>query len=359
MRAPPPLALLAALASLLDLFGTRLWVRVLSNREVSGLTHGVLIDLKRGGDFVRNLAAVAGLIALALALTEMIQPRAHGGLKQRVGIAGFAGIFLPTAFLATVLPAPRTTPVVVLFAAGAANLLAVVLGISSLRWPGPRVRRVALAGVAATAFFAFTSTVILLIGRITLWSAGYPLGVALRRVGEITWLLSLLGFAWAFRPRGLPRARWVPAAIGGGAVAIAALAAFVSARRHLEPEAHAQLLYGALHADLLVGVPWVYAAVVATAAGVGVAGALAPEPSDRQGAAGLLLLLSAGFAPTTPATLLMMVLGVTLVGRASVARSTLAHLRGRAQELKELQRELDDAEVAPADQDPGPGAEAP
>ncbi len=357
MRAAPPLAFLAAVASLTDLLGTRLWVRVLTNREVSGLTHGALVELKRGGDFVRNLVGVASLLALALALSEMIQPRAHSGFKQRVGLAGFAGIFLPTVFLATVLPAPRTTPVVVLFAAGAANLLAVFLGVSLLPWSGPRLRRLALACVAATAFFAFTSTVLLLVARITLWSAGYPVGVALRHVGEATWLLSLLCFAWVFRPRGLTAARRTFVILGGGVAAASSVAVFVSARHSLEPEAYAQLLYGGIHADLFIGAPWLYAGIVSVGVGASFAGAFAPEASLRQGAAGLALLLSAGFAPTTPVTLLMMVLGVTLVHRASAAQSTLAFFRGRAQELDELRRELDD-DLGLSHTDKEPSAEA-
>ncbi len=345
MRRTPPLALLAAVASLIDLLGTRLWLRVLTNRELSGLTHGALIELKRGGDFVRNLAGVAGLIALALALSEMIHPRGHGGLLQRVGIAGFAGVFLPTTFLATVLPAPRTTPVVVLFAAGAANLLVVLLTLATLRWKGALRRRMALASLAVAAFFAFTSTVLLLVARVALWSEGYPVGVALRRVGEGAWLLALLALAWLYGPWALRGVWRVVAALGGLAVAGAAFTILTAARRNLEPEPYEELLYGALHGDLFSGLPWVYAAVVAVAAGAALSGAFAPDGPARQGAAGLMLVLAAGFNPTTPVTLLMMVLGVTLLSRAAVVQSALTALGDRAREVDELRRELSDAGV--------------
>jgi uncharacterized membrane protein (Fun14 family) len=52
---------------------------------------------------------------------------------------------------------------------------------------------------------------------------------------------------------------------------------------------------------------------------VTVAAMLSKDPVDRQMGAALLLLLSAGYAPRSPSTLIITVLGVALLSRAGIA----------------------------------------
>ncbi|MEM9068522.1 MAG: hypothetical protein AAGE52_08445 [Myxococcota bacterium] len=343
MRAAPVLAGMATAAGVVDLLWTRLWVRVLSDRQISGLSIADLVELKRGGDLIRNIVGIAGLVALGVALTQFIQPRPSVPLMQRIGLAGFAGVFLPTVLLAIILPADRTTALVVLFASGAANILAVLLSVASFQRGIALRARFALVSIALTAFFAFASTVILLVGRITLWELGYPLGMLLRQIGEAAYLAALVLLAFSCWPRDRKGAALALPGTFGVIAAASTFGVFVLAYLPLEDETFGGLLYGAMHADLFAeSAPLSYAVVMSIAFGAAAMGLFSREPAVRQGSLGTMLLAAAGFGPTTPLTLLLLVLAVALVARSIVSQVELHAQKASERELKAMREEFDD-----------------
>ena len=87
-----------------------------------------------------------------------------------------------------------------------------------------------------------------------------------------------------------------------------------------------------------------YTVPLALGGGVGAALLLSSDPTDRQLGSGVLLMLAAGYAPKSPAPLLMMVLGLALVGRSAMAHGFAALTRPTAEmhaELRALDRSLD------------------
>jgi len=346
MEAMPALGWLAVGAALFDQLGNRLLLRILGEREFSGLEHGTLITLGQLGDMLRNVAAVAGMITLGIALSEFIRPRPFITTRRRLGLAGFAGVFLPTILLATLLPTRRTTGEVVLFAAGAANVLAALLGACAMQWRGPRLLRLAIGAAVLMSFFAFGSLVVLLVGKATLWSGAYPLGMALRRAGEVAFVLATVTMGLSAWPRRRPRSIQLAMAVVGALVALLPLLLISRFQPQVEPEVFQSVLYGALHFELLLeSAPFVYVGAVTFALGLGVAGLAAATKARRQLAGATLLLLASGYAPTTPVTLLMLVLGVVLATRALVAASAQLALDESQRDFEKLSQELDDASV--------------
>ena len=342
LRAAPALAWLAALAAVIDAVGTRLLLRLANDRELLDVGHQTLLQLKRLGDMSRNLAGIAGLIALGFALMDLIQPRPFVPLYQRIGFAGFAGVFLPTILLATLLPAERTTILVVLVAAGAANMLVLALSLSALRWKAPWGLRIGMGMIGAAAFFAFISLTTLIIGRLTLWEPAYPLGTTLRHIGEAFYVPAVISLSVDAFPRELKGARkW--AAVGAGVfVGVVIGTAYALPPAVLTPERQAELLYGATHASLFTDtVPYVYAAAFGSASALCAAAVLSEDSSTQQIALGTLLVLGGGYAPSTPVTLLMLVLGVTLLARSVVAKSVIQWRAQTDSELQDLAREMD------------------
>ena len=348
-RAAPALAWLATLAAVVDAVGTRLLLRLANDPELLDVSHQTLLLLKRLGDMSRNLAGIAGLIALGLALMELIQPRTYVPLYQRIGFAGFAGVFLPTILLATILPAERTTVLVVLVAAGAANMLVLALSLSALRWKAPWGLRVGMGLTGAAAFFAFISLTTLIIGRLTLWEAAYPLGTTLRHIGEAFFVPAVIALSVGAFPRELRGVRRGSSVAIGVAVGVVVGTAYALPPAVLTPERWAELLYGATHASLFTdSVPYVYAIGFGSAAALCASAVLSDDSSTRQVALGTFLVLGGGYAPSTPVTLLMLVLGVTLLARSVVAKSVIQWRARTDSELQDLARDMDaemDAEM--------------
>lgn len=327
---------------MLDAVGTRLLLRLANDPELIDVSHQTLLQLKRFGDMSRNLAGIAGLIALGLALMELIQPRPFVPLYQRIGFAGFAGVFLPTILLATLLPAERTTVLVVLVAAGAANMLVLALTLSALRWKAPWGLRIGMGMTGAAAFFAFISLTTLIVGRLTLWEAAYPLGTTLRHIGEAFFVPAIVALSIDAFPRELRGARrWGALAIGV-AVGVVVGTAFALPPAVLTPERQSELLYGASHASLFTdSIPYIYAVGFGAASALAAASALSKDSSTQQIALGTFLVLGGGYAPSTPVTLLMLVLGVTLLARSVVAKSVIQWRADTDSELQDLAREMD------------------
>ncbi len=347
LRVLPTLAGLALVCAQLDLLGRRLVVRVVGDRDFASLSHDFLVDLGRATHFVRNLAAFAGMIALVSALIGFLHRRAPVPTPQRVGLAGFAGVFVPTIFLSTVLPVERTTPIVVLVACGASAFLAILFALGALRWSGPGLLRAAVGTLALAAFLGFASTVFLVLARLSLWDTGYQLGMWLRRVGEAGWLLTLVGCGLIAWPA--DRSRRVQVGAGLAVFVLATLGSFLLGAlwRRASAELYADLIYGATHLELgLQMLPVAYPSVVAIVLPIGVVGLISRDTARRFAGAALLFLGAAGFSPTTPLTLLFQSLGVVLVARGLVGEVMAS--TPSLPSLRALEAELDaELDVAP------------
>lgn len=310
----PLLGMLAVVGALLDLAINRFAVRTLGGV----LEHPTLVTLSRWGELPRNLAAVCGLVALTLALLSVLRTPEHAPVRRRLSIAGFAGIFLPTTALATLLPAERTSTQIVLFGTGAANVLAVLLGLTAARRTAPAGIRAGLALVAVSAFFAFVSLVVSLLQPLPHSAMGVTVAMTMRRIGEVTFLLAPLAIGASVLPRAATlRAR---IALGAGVLAFGAtLALGWWGLAELRGD-FAVVLYGAARVELLLEqAPMAYVLLFAAAIGIGTAALASGDAAHRQAGAGVLLLVAAGFAARSPGRLLMLVLAVALLARACIA----------------------------------------
>ncbi len=319
MAKVPVLAGIAAAAALIELIGARFALRIEGSREFAELSHQQLLELDTWAAFARNLTAVAALVALGASLADWIRPRPFLSMGLRIGIAAIAGVLLPTLVLSTMLPIERTTTVVVLVATGSAHLLAVLFGVGAIPWRAPRLPRLGVTGIIGASFFAFTATVVLVIGAQTLWQHAHPIGMAMRRTGEVSFLVTVPLLALS----GVPIRGWRRIGIAVGAfVAACAVAAVSRGATVLEPEAWGDVLYGATHFELLLdGASYLYVAWLGLAIFAGIAALFAENPRDQQKGLAALLLTAGGFAPTTPGTLIPMILGVSLACRSLIAHA--------------------------------------
>lgn len=320
MAKVPALAGIAAAAAVVELVGARFSLRIEGSREFTEFSHQQLLELDTWATFARNLSAVAALVALAVTLADWIKPRPFLSMGLRIGIAAIAGVLLPTLVLSTMLPVERTTTVVVLVATGSAHLLAVLFGAGAIPWRAPRLPRLGVTGIIGASFFAFAATVVLVIGAQTLRQHAHPIGMAMRRTGEVSFLVTVPLLALS----GVPIRGWRRIGIAVGAlVASLSVAAVARGATVLEPESWGDVLYGATHFELLLGgASYLYVAWLGLAIFAGVAALFAENPRDQQKGLAALLLTAGGFAPTTPGTLIPMILGVSLACRSLIAHAS-------------------------------------
>lgn len=310
----PLLAYLAAAAAIVDLVVNRWWIRSLDQESSRDLQ----FDLQLWGSLPRNLAAIAGVVALAAALITFVRLPGYAPIRRRLSLAAFAGIFLPTVTLATMLPREYTSVQLVVFGIGAGNVLAILAALTSLRRPGPVGLRVALAIASVS---SLTAMLALLFGLMEGYSEIVALGVLLlRRACEALWLAIPFVVAVSILPRIEEMRARERLALGGGAVAAMFAAAALTSAAIALREDFAIVLYGAFRVEWALDVwPLVYLVPIGVYAGVAATALLARSPATRQVGAALLLLLCAGQAPRAPGRLLAMVLGVTILARAAIA----------------------------------------
>ena len=311
----PLMGTVAALAAFIDLALNRLAIRSLGE----SFPRHVMLELSRLGELPQNFAAVAGIVAVTLALGAFLRSSRAMPVRLRLGIAAFAGIFLPTIVLATVLPPNRTSDHMVLFATGAGLILTTLINTAAIRNAAPTGVRIASGAAAAAAALAFLGLLGSLVRPFAHWSFGLEILRAMRAGGEFAYfavfVAALAGLAQSpHRPR---------ASRGGIAAAIlasaAALAALVVCRSELGGELDT-VLYGALRVELFLdGHNVVYVVLLALTVGAAIVPVINPVGIHRQLGVALLLWLSAGFAPRTPGRLLMFVLAATLLCRCALA----------------------------------------
>lgn len=292
----------------------------------------------------RNLAAVSGLVAVTFSLLAYLRLPGFAPIGRRLAVAAFSGIFVPSIVVATVLPYAALRQRLVLFGLAAANVLVTLLGMTAVRYRPGRALRLAVAGATLSSLFTLS---VVGFGQLVNAPAEGPWApvagavlrhptvaqhvlLTLRHLGELCWIVSVFGAAGAAMASGdAPddrHRRWI--GVGLGAV----IAAAILVGQHAVDHRYRLVLFGSFRLGLLVDQLWrgvdlphasralaIYAFPLGAGLGTGLVALTRRNASARQLGAGLLVWLAAGFGPHTPIQLLYMVLGATLITRASQA----------------------------------------
>ena len=310
----PPLGWLAGLAALAELVVARVLVKM-----GHGLWPGeALLHVDRVGRFARNLSVLSALVALGFCLVALSSRRSGLPLSGRAGIAGFGWLLIPIVTLMTFLPLESTRVQLVLVLAALAHAQVLLLVLAGLHWRSTMPALAAQVLMLVAAFSGIVSMAISVIGGREYWANTERLSNAFRWSGELAYLAVpvAIGFAVAI-PWRTARGK---ATIASSVLAAGSVATAMALLQRATGNDFPMVVYGALRLDLL---PDAYALLYAIPLGIGaavtVAAVLSKDPRRRQMGAALLLLLSAGYAPRTPGTLIIMVLGVALLARAAIS----------------------------------------
>jgi hypothetical protein len=305
---------MAGAAALADLVINR--VLILLGHDV--WSNEALVRLDSWGSFARNLSVVSGLVALAFCLMSLSSRKSGLPLSARAGITSFGWVLIPIVTLMTFLPRAWTGVQLVLVVAGLAHALILLLILAGIHWRSTRPVGVALALTLVAGFSGIVSMVVSMVGERTHWEHTERLSNAFRWSGELAYLAVPIAIGFAIS---IP---WREAR-GKAALALSGLAAaFVAVGMAVWKDAVGRdlpdLLYGAVRLEFLPDDDFIlYAIPLGAGWAVTVAAMMSNDSVRRQMGAALLLLLSAGYAPRTPSTLLMTVLGVALLARAGLA----------------------------------------
>ena len=303
--------------------GAAAFIDLILNRVLILLGHetwstDALVRLDTWGGFARNLSVVSGLVALGFCLASLSSPKSGLPFSARGGIASFGWLLVPIVTLMTFLPRAWTRPELVIVVAGLAHAAILLLVLAGMHWQSTRPVAVALVLTLVAALSGVFSTVVNLVGERTYWEHSERLSNAFRWSGELAYLAvplaigSAISIPWR-ELRG--KTTIAVAAVAAGGVAAGMIVWKQAVGRDLP-----DLLYGALRLDFLPDRDFIlYAIPLSVGAAVTVAAIMSKDAVRRQLGAGLLLLLSAGYAPRTPSALLMTVLGVALLARAAIA----------------------------------------
>ncbi len=351
LAASPILGVLAGLAAIVDLLFNHGIVRSLTDV----LDHPAHLTLSNLGGLSRNLAAVAGFVALAVALTQFLSAPRKGRITRGMGLAGFGGIFLPIVAVATILPpeflARRWTYLIV-FAVGAGNVLTILISTTGARRPGPLGLRLATALLVMGSLLSFTAIVLGRLPAIAHTGFGASTLVLMGRLGEAAWLSIPLAAASTIvpRPGKASGVRTNVAFAVGVASTLLVLAGGLWAHSVLGAD-FGTVVYGITGGELFIETaPSLYVLVLALGVGIGFSALATGNATVVQAGAGVLLILAGGFTPAAPLRLLTLVLGACLLTRASIclgergilARHAAEHEKERAS-FAELDRSLSDA----------------
>ncbi len=325
----PLLGSVAAVAAFLDLGWNRFALRLIDPDA-----RDLWIPLVGPGRFLRNVGAIAGLVAACLALASLVRnpptsehPERRGEslapyrrFMARLSIVAVAGLYLPGVAVSLVLPRERLPNLVVALALLSGNALVALLGsyVIPYRRVGPAWPAL-MAGI--TAILAMTG---LLVAQLRQVIPGVgALGALARHGGELAWLLTPLVLV-------LDRDVRARARHHRGHLAVAILAGVVV----LSGAVWGQLALGSTSARIAYGafrlasLPAEATALYGVPLSMSVALAVLhlESPERRQIAWALLLWIAAGLAPRTPSGILYEVVAALLFARAAQS----AHPDGRA-----------------------------
>jgi hypothetical protein len=321
----PPLALLAAVAALVHLGTFRVLLPVLASKQ-----HALPPMLLDSARFALNLAACAGLLALAACAFAFWRAKELASQSRRLLVLGLAGMLLSTLAFATFGPEGHLTPRWVLLATGATHAMSVQLAMAALRVQRSLSGRTTAGLIAAASLFPLTA--LLLRHWDSLGGSGPVQSIAtLHGLGELAYLLVPIAAAFVVVPWSDDahdkRSRTL------GAVAVGVMGVLFAAAARLPDVLYGHILYMTLRLEwALEKASLGYAVPVSLAAGAAIAAATSNDSRHRQGGAGLMLWLAAGYNPLTPSRLLMAALGVALLCRAIVGLAWGAPEVGRSGE---------------------------
>ncbi len=326
---PPPLAILAAVAAVADLFWNRVAVRLMTDDETG-------IAWMRAGVFPRNLAAVAGIAALTWSLFGFLRMAGYAGLARRLMLSAVAGLLLPAFLLAIVVQKERVSILVVLIALGMANALAVLMGAGAATYRSGALRW-AVSFATASGALVLVVLIVASVRSLVELGLGGPVGFVARHGGELAWHAVPLFAGWFLlrpAPKGAPYSmeRLPDRRALVGAALTFALVVGLGAYGQWVLHAHrfGTLLYGALRLTLLPeSIGWLYAISAGIAVAVAVLGLTSGSPMKAQVGAAVALWLAAGYAPRAPGQLLDFALAVVLLARAAQATDPEGRRRAR------------------------------
>jgi hypothetical protein len=306
--------LLAAIAALVHLGTYRVLFPVLASKQHA--LPPLLLDSAR---FALNLAACSGLLALASCALACGRARELASASRRLLVLGLSAMLLSTLAIATFAAEGHLTPRWVLLATGATHALSVQLAMAALRIQTSLSGRTTAALVAAASLFPLSA--LLLRNWDSLGGTGSVQSIAtLHGLGELAYLLVPIAAAFVVVP-------WSDEAHDKrsrslGAIAVAVMGVLFAAAARLPDVLYGHILYMTLRLEwALEKASLGYAVPVSLAAGAAIAAATSRDSRHRQGGAGLMLWLAAGYNPLTPSRLLMAALGVALLCRAIVGLS--------------------------------------
>lgn len=328
IEGPPPLARMAAVMALVDLIWNRIVVRA-----ISGFDEETGIALQRAGVFPRNLAAVAGLVALAAALFTFLRMAGYAGLGRRLGISSIAGLLMPAFLLALVIPKERVSVLVVVVALVASNALLVLLGSVAVGYAAG-ARRWAAGMALTSAALVLTSLVVAYVHSI--YESAGIVGLVTHHVGELVWhALPVFVLVALFRPPpGVSASENPPPGRGAlalvGIVVVGALALSLYGESQLHAHRFGTLVYGALRLTLVPeSLAWLDGITFGLGLGAALVGLSSSSPARVQLGAAAALWLAAGNAPRAPGQLLDVVLAGLLLARACQAATSAGRARAR------------------------------
>jgi len=309
----PPLTWMAGMATLADLVINRVLLPMWSDTW----PRSVLGRPDDWGAFVRNLSVVSALVALSFCLVSLSSRRSALPLSARAGIASFGAVLIPIIASVTFLPQGRNSLKLVLVSAGLTHSLILLLVLAGLHWRSTRPTAAALVLTLMAALSGIIAIVVSQIGGRAFWEHTERLSNAFRWSGELAYLAVPLaiGLTLKISPR---EARGKLALVSAG-LTTALVASGVVFWKSLAGRDLSGLLYGAFRLDFLPEDDCVFYAVpLSLGWAITMAAIVSKDAVGRQMGAALLLLLSAGYAPRTPSTLITTVLGVALLARAAV-----------------------------------------
>jgi len=331
IEGPPPLARMAAIAAIVDLAWNRIAVRIVANSD-----EDAAVALQRWGMFPKNLAAVAGLVALTAGLYTFLRMARYSRLIWRLGIASVAGIVLPT-FLFALRPMEHVTVLIVVAAFLGSNLLALLLGAVAAGYrAGPR--RWASVIAMASGGFVLVGLVAQYVRTVADSPVATPLAIVAHFGGELAWhVLPVVVVAAGARAH--PRAaageggagrpgREVPAVL---VIATAVTLGAMDAEAALHAHKFSTLVYAALRLTLVPPpLAWLNGLTIGIAVAAAGFGLASRSPGRAQLGAAAALWLAAGCAPRAPGQLLDFALAALLLARATQAVTPDGRERARA-----------------------------
>ncbi len=326
----PPLALVTALAAVVATGVKRVAIPALSGQASDDL----IFRLATHGRFFANLAGIAGLCSLFVALFLFVRDANHAGLGRRLLVATFSGIFLPTMALAAFFPKEHTSAEMVLFGVGAANVLAVAVCMNAVRNTSLLPARAAGLLCAAAALLAFPAQVVPVMAHRQLDAWQIVTLEVMRDLGEISYLLGLLGLTLTAFPVERGR-RGVFARLLSFAVLLPAVWSLFQALA-ISPRYFTELLRLSQGVDFFSDkLPVLYVLPLTLAFSAAFGALVGSEANRRQVGAGLLAWMAAGYAPCSPERLVTFTLAMVLVARAVAATGANDNGEPRSPELDE------------------------